>query len=83
MICPHCSLNIAPTSADRHGLHGTNQMWYGYDAGGPSHRIAEMACPECNGSFLMHSDLWEEPVPGSGAGETHTVEKNRWVLLHP
>jgi len=76
MRCPYCTINMHPVSTGM--MRGRQQMFYD-DTNGGHHTVEAVACPECKGVFLTHSDMTfsDGPEPGTAT----STDSNIFVLL--
>lgn len=63
MRCPFCAIAMHPVPT---GFRGHKNMIYNDAQGGP-HNVEAVACPECAGIFLTHSNVTYGEDPERGA----------------
>ncbi len=77
MTCPYCGIRMKPVPSGGPLGHGS-QMFYS-DADSEQHRVAAVACPDCNGIFLTHNDF--SVVDGPDSGTARFIEGAEFILL--
>lgn len=77
MTCPYCSIEMHPVQA-KWGYGSGNRMFYN-DKDGANHSVEAVACPRCEGIFLLHSDIVVGPGPEPGTAASEDL--NVFILL--
>ena len=70
MRCPYCTIAMRPVPA---AIRGRSSMFYN-DGHGGHHTVEAVACPECEGIFLTHSDM--TITDGPEPGQRHRVGRD-------
>lgn len=77
MRCPYCAIAMRPIPSG--GMRGQGTQMFYNDGEGGHHTVASVACPECRGIFLTHSDT--TILDGLEPGTATTHDSNVFVLL--
>lgn len=76
MRCPYCSIAMSPVPQTNGVGRGGVAMYY-HDTNGRNRQVTADFCPECQGVFLLHSDLTLVEGPGGAAS---AIESGVFVL---